>query len=791
MRTFPFDVLNRPVDVSEAFNALENTVFVAERAAHFDARSGEGTILWRRYQRKPRLAFGEVTLPYEEGRPWEFPGSAYTAEPELPFRLTFPGPRTVRLQVAAQRQLREEQPSLMLASEPVPDGSWRLIASDEHGATYQSAAGRVRLSFDPWRIELHDARGRCVLRSYHFSDCRSLLNSDQTPLAFVRRTADMRVHTAAGFTLSPNEKIYGCGESFTRLNKRGQKLVIMTNDPHGAQTKEMYKPIPFFLSSEGYGIFAHTSAPLTFDFGHAYDGGSVIFSGDDHLDLFIFLGEPREVLEAYTALTGRSPVPPLWSFGLWMSRITYTSEREVRDVARKLREHRIPADVIHLDTGWFERDWCCDYTFSKSRFPDPEAMLADLRRQGFRVSAWQLPYFTPDNPLYRECVEKGYAVKGPGGGVATEDAVIDFSNPEAVRWYQGLLKKVLLQGVSAIKVDFGEAAPFHGLYASGRTGFYEHNLYPLRYNQAAFEITREITGDSIIWARSAWAGSQRYPLHWSGDAETTYSSMAATLRGGLSFGLCGFTFWSHDVGGFTARAPEDLYARWLAFGVFSSHTRLHGVPPKEPWEYSDAFLDVFRKTVEMRYRLMPYIYAQAAASAERGHPLVRPLFFEFPDDPASWLIEDAYMFGSDMLVAPLFDDATARLVYLPPGGWIDYQTGRRYQGGTWHTIEAGEVPAVVLVRDGAAVPHIEPAQHTGAMDWRRIELRAFCAGARGAAGLVALPPEARAALGLAGPPGVVEVRELALRPADGGLRLESDPFGGAVEWRVTAAPVGE
>ncbi len=789
MRDFPFDVLNRPIDVSEAFNALENTVFVADRATRFDARSGEGTILWKRYQRKPRLAFGEVTLPYEEGRPWEFPGSAYTAEPELPLRLSFPGPRTVRLQVAARRALREDRSSPMLVSAPEPDASWRLAEADERGATYESAAGRVRLHFNPWRIELHDARGKRILRSYHFSDCRSLLNSDQTPFAFVRRTGDMRVHAAAGFALSPGEKIYGCGESFTRLNKRGQKLVIMTNDPHGAQTKEMYKPIPFFLSSEGYGVFVHTSAPLTFDFGHSYDGGSVIYSGDDQLDLFFFLGEPKEILEAYTALTGRSPVPPLWSFGLWMSRITYRSEAEVREVAQKLREQRIPADVIHLDTGWFEQDWCCDYNFSKSRFPDPEGMLAELRKQGFRVSAWQLPYFTPDNPLYRECVEKGYAVKGPAGGVATEDAVIDFSNPEAVRWYQSLLAKVLRQGISAIKVDFGEAAPLGGLYASGKTGFYEHNLYPLRYNRAAFEITREVTGDSIIWARSAWAGSQRYPLHWSGDAETTYSSMAATLRGGLSFGLCGFTFWSHDVGGFTARAPEDLYARWLAFGVFSSHTRLHGVPPKEPWEYSEAFLDVFRKTVEMRYRLMPYIYAQAAASARRGHPLLRPLFFEFPTDPTSWLIEDEYMFGSDFLVAPLFDDAEGRLVYMPPGGWIDYQTGRFYRGGTWYAIEAGEIPVVVLVKDGAAVPRIELAQHTGEIDWRHIELCAFCAEAQQATGLVALPPEVSAALGLALPGAEVEVHEVALRREEEGLRFESDPLGGAIEWKVTTEPV--
>jgi alpha-D-xyloside xylohydrolase len=507
----------------------------------------------------------------------------------------------------------------------------------------------------------------------------------------------------------------------------------------GVQGQLMYKPIPFFLSSSGYGMFVHTSTPVTFDFGQFYDQHNVIYAADESLDLFIFLGDPKEILSEYTALTGRSPVPPLWSFGFWMSRITYKSEAEVREVAAKLRQYKIPTDVIHLDTGWFETDWRSNYQFSTSRFGNPQQMISDLKKQGFHVSLWQYTYFTPKNELFKEIVEKNYAVKNDGGALPFEDAVLDLSNPAAVGWYQEKLAHLLKMGVGAIKVDFGENAPVSGQYFSGKSGLYEHNLYPLRYNKAVSDITRQITGDSIIWARSAWAGSQRYPLHWGGDAENTNSAMAATLRGGLSFGLSGFTFWSHDAGGFVDRAPRDLYRRWLAFGVLTSHTRAHGAPPREPWEYDAQLTEDFRRALNLRYSLMPYIYAQAKDSSEKGFPMLRTLFFEFPGDETSWLIEDEYMFGSNLLVAPLFEEKTARKVYLPPGAWIDYQTGKIYQGARWHEIAAGEVPIVLLVKNNSVLPHVKTAQSTSEIDWNNVELRIFSAENAPVSALFALP----------------------------------------------------
>lgn len=361
---------------------------------------------------------------------------------------------------------------------------------------------------------------------------------------------------------------------------------------------------------------------------------------------------------------------------------------------------------------------------------------------GFRISLslWQLPYFTPANPLYREAITRGYVVRDGDGNLPTEDAIIDFSNPEAVAWYQSFLARLLKMGVGAIKVDFGEGAPLHGQYFSGRSGFYEHNLYPLRYNCAAAEITRQVTGENIIWARSAWAGSQRYPLHWGGDAENTDSAMAATLRAGLSLGLCGFTFWSHDIGGFVKQAPLELYRRWLPFGLLTSHSRCHGAPPREPWHYGEEFTRDFRRAVTLRYRLIPYIFTQARLCAEKGHPLLQTLFFQYPDDPGSWLVEDEYFFGSDLLVAPLFEsEASDRHVYLPPGKWIDYQTGKTYQGGRWERIAAGEIPIIILVKDGAVIPHVAPAQSTAYIDWSNIELRFFRVDADRGDALILLP----------------------------------------------------
>jgi alpha-D-xyloside xylohydrolase len=733
-------LINEPLDISGDFRDFSNTYYLADSLASFDPVTGSGTILYRRFELSTRQAFNNLLAVLRPVRPNEFPEREYAASPVLPFSIEFISPRSFRIKASTGLQAAPEEESLMLVNgKPSKDNSWKY-SKIRGGHKYTGSYGSVVVTQNPWRIEIYDSKGKLLTRTTHRVDNDSTY-SPILPFSFVRRASDYSRSVAAVWNLGADEKIFGCGESFTGLNKRGQKVVLFADDANGVENEAMYKPIPFFLSSKGYGMFMHTSTPVTCDFGKYCSVINSLMIGDDKLDLFVFLGNPKEILDEYTDLTGKAYMPPLWSFGFWQSRITYFSEEEGRAVADKLRMYKIPADVIHFDTGWFETDWRCDYQFSKSRFTDATKMIADLKKQGFHICLWQLPYFVPKNTLFPELVEKNLVVRDASGNIPYEDAVLDFTNPETVKWYQEKIGGLLKQGVGAIKVDFGEAAPLNGVYHNGRTGFYEHNLYPLRYNKAVADITREINGENIIWARSAWSGSQRYPLHWGGDAAATNIGMAGDLRGGLSFGLSGFTFWSHDFGGFTQSTPENLYRRWSAFGALSSHSRAHGTPPKEAWEYGEDFLNYFRSTIEMRYKLMPYIYAQSKECTEKGLPMVRALFIEYPDDPGAWLIEDQYLFGSDMLVAPLLESGNGRNVYLPgEGSWIDYQTNKIYEGG-WHYIEKGNIDIIVLVCDGAVIPHIKLAQSTMDMDWSKLDLVVYTTSNQPATGLVCLPED--------------------------------------------------
>ncbi len=718
------DRLNGETDISNSFKLLESQYFQGQEAIQFDAESQSGKLQWVRANRKSRMAFNKIDYFFEPSQMWEFPPD-YAQSPETPFKISFVSNNTVRIQIESRKIVkRSEELSEMLAQEPGSDQTWTSEKS-ETGWIWHNECGSVELQCHPFRIVFRDSKGKLLTQTYHHEDKPSLNNTYPIPVSFVRSAADMSHRLAASFALSPGEKIYGGGESFTALNKRGQKLRLFTRDPLSAQTQDMYKPIPFLMSNRGYGMFVHSSAPMTFDIGQDYDAANVLYIDDDSLDLFFFFGEPKELLYSYTSLTGRSPLPPLWSFGLWMSRITYNSEEQVREVASRMREEKIPCDVIHIDTGWFEQDWRCDYRFAPSRFTDAKKMIDDLREDGYRVSLWQVPYFTPENPLFEELLEKGLVITDTEGNLPTEDAILDFSNPDAVKWYQDQIESLLEMGVAAIKADFGESAPVYGRYHSGKSGRFEHNLYPLRYNKTVADITKKVTGDHIIFARSAWAGSQRYPMHWGGDAENTDSAMHASLRAGLSIGLSGFTYWSHDIGGFVKKSPEALYRRWLPFGMLTSHSRVHGAPPKEPWAYSDHFVEQFKAATDMKYRLMPYIYTQAYLASQQGLPMMRAMLVEYPKDQNCWLVDDQYLLGSDLLVAPLFEEFNEREVYLPEGVWYDYQTNKRYTGGQRVVIEAAEIPIIVLARGGAVIPQAAPAASTELIDWEAITGMAY------------------------------------------------------------------
>ena len=732
-----------PKDQSGDFSDLSNTYFLADSLASFDVAKGEGQLNWKRYRLSPRQAFNLNGYWPVRMHTLDFPDTEYDNDPNLSFKIDFVSPRCVRIRMATSpiQAPRSDSESVMLAG-PVPATSaWKGV-SDGKIIAYKTEYGSIEIQNYPWRLVLKDKHGKVMTQTRHIIDNDSS-QVKLLPFSFIKRGSDNSRSINPVLTIAPGERIYGCGESFGALNKVGQKVQIMVTDPQGPETDGQYKPVPFFFSNRGYGIFMHTSAPVTADFGASYIGADRLFMADEQLDMFVFFGEPKDILNEYTNITGKSPMLPLWTFGTWMSRITYFSQEEGLDIAKKLRQHKIPSDVIHFDTGWFGVDWQCDYEFAKDRFKDPKGMLDQMKRDGFHTCLWQLPYFTPKNRFFREIVDGDMAVRNAAGSLPYEDAVLDFTNPKTVSWYQSKIEGLMKLGVATIKCDFGEAAPYDGFYHNGRGGLYEHNLYPVRYNKALWEqVERSHPGEGVIWARSAWAGSQRYALHWGGDAATTNTGMLGDLRGGISFGLSGFSFWSHDMGGFVTASPEDIYRRWLPFGFLSSHTRAHGAPPTEPWLISESFTKAFRQAAEMKYRLMPYVYAQAKDCTERGLPMVRALLVEFPDDPGAWLVEDQYMFGSQILVAPLLESGDSRTVYLPRGKWIDYQSGKVYEGG-YQTIKVGEIPCVILVRDGSLIPHAPLAQRTDQIQWDKVELKAYKADAKKCQGLLFKPGDSK------------------------------------------------
>jgi alpha-D-xyloside xylohydrolase len=456
-----------------------------------------------------------------------------------------------------------------------------------------------------------------------------------------------------------------------------------------------------------------------------------------NLDLFVILGDtPVELLERYAGLTGFAPVPPKWSFGIWLSGSgVYRDEAGIRTLVEGIKQYDLPCDVIHIDPWWMRRRKYADYEWDHESFPDPKKLISDLHKQGLYLSLWQHPYISIESHLFEQGSQKGYFVLNPDGEVYIIDyglslstvpggvtqvaddasswnalvAIVDLTHPKAVEWYKSLMRPVLKQGVDVFKTDFGEDIPEDARFANGMTGSEMHNLYPLYYNRVVFEVTQEITGTGLVWSRSGWAGNQRYPTCWSGDPACDWDSLAFTLRGGLSLGLSGVPFWSHDVGGYRGKPSEKLYIRWAQFGLFTSHTRCHGESEREPWVYGDRALDIFRQYAHLRYQLFPYLYSCAHEAAITGVPILRAMLLEFPDDPNCYDKDLQYMFGPWFLVAPIYNESDQRSVYLPPGQWVDYWTGEINQGPTSIFIRAQLDQLPLYVRSGAVIPMMSPA----------------------------------------------------------------------------------
>jgi len=653
--------------------------------------------------------------------------------PRFAVRLDFCTPKIVRVRLS-QGEVVPVNATPMVVGRFEEEDIQLTCHEEENNLIIKSEALEVQVIREPWQIIIFD-RQRNRIWATKPVDIDALRrpeeqwNPPQERWLFLHRYAyPMGVQRAdetrafASFDLAYDEHIFGLGEDFGRLDKRNIDRNLWIEEGFGNTSPAAYKQVPFYMSSKGYGLFLNTSNAVTYRIGSLdHTGLSVIVHDADFLDFYFIYGpKMRDILPRYTAITGKPGLPPMWSFGLWMGRITYNSQEQVEQVAQALREHRIPCDVIHIDTGWYEEEWVCDLMFCSFRFKHPESMMKKLHDQGFKVSLWQLPLLVIESSLFWEAAEKGYLVKRPNGkvylssGFLSDAGLIDYSNPEAVTWIKEKITKLFEFGVDVIKVDFGEGAPADGVYA-GMPSESMHNLFPLLYNKAIYEATEDYfgKGKALIWARSAWAGSQRYPLHWSGDGVARYEDLACVLRSALNFGLSGFPFYSHDVGGFSGLPSPELYARWIQFGAFTSHVRCHGQPPREPWEYGKETEGIFRKYMNLRYRLLPYIFSEAYESINTSMPMLRAMVLEYQDDPTVFTIEDQYLFGRSFLVAPILDETGKRKVYLPEGSWIGYWNKAEIQGPCWVDVEASLDVLPLFIKSGSIIPYGPTKQFVG------------------------------------------------------------------------------
>jgi alpha-D-xyloside xylohydrolase len=521
-------------------------------------------------------------------------------------------------------------------------------------------------------------------------------------------------HMVQYLGLGVGEAVYGLGERFTSFVKNGQTVDIW-NEDGGTSSEQAYKNIPFYITNGGYGVLVNNPGRVSFEIASEAVSAVQFSVPGEVLDYYIIAGDDlKDVMRNYTALCGRPALPPAWSFGLWLttSFTTKYDEKTVNNFIDGMAERKIPLSVFHFDCFWMKAFQWVDFEWDTSQFPDPPAMLERLKKKGLKICVWINPYIAQKSRLFDEGMEKGFLVKKANGDVWQWDnwqagmALADFTNPEAAAWYQEKLKTLLDMGVDAFKTDFGERIPVDVMWHNGADGEKMHNYYSHLYNKTVFDLLEKEKGkgEAVVFARSATLGGQRFPVHWGGDCSATYESMAETLRGGLSLSLSGFGFWSHDIGGFENTATADLFKRWTAFGLLSSHSRLHGNESyRVPWNFDDEACDVLRFFTELKFTLMPYLYSFSVQAVREGLPLMRPLILEFPDDPGCVYADRQYMLGSNILVAPVFSETGIVSYYLPKGKWTNIISGRIIEGGCWQTEEHGYFSLPLLARPNSVI----------------------------------------------------------------------------------------
>jgi alpha-D-xyloside xylohydrolase len=617
----------------------------------------------------------------------------------LTVKFSSPMPDVICVKLSHHKGTRNQGPAFEISRDEA--GAGIEITENEQEVRMTSGNTSVRIQKGhPWSVGFYNGTER--LTGSGFKSMGYIKSENHT--SYMREELDLGV----------GECIYGLGERFTSFVKNGQ-VVDTWNQDGGTSTEQAYKNIPFYVTNKGYGVFVNHPELVSFEVGSEKVSKVQFSVTGESLEYYIINGpDMKGVLDKYTALTGKPALPPAWSFGLWLttSFTTNYDEQTVNSFIDGMAERDLPLSVFHFDCFWMKEFQWCNFEWDERVFPDPASMLARLKSRGLKICVWINPYIAELSPLFDEGMEHGYLLKKANGDVWQWDlwqpgmGIVDFTNPAACDWYADKLRKLLDMGVDSFKTDFGERIPTDVVYYDGSDPMKMHNYYSYLYNKVVFDVLEEKLGkgQAALFARSGTVGSQKFPVHWGGDCYASYESMAESLRGGLSLGLSGFGFWSHDIGGFENTSTADVYKRWLAFGLLSSHSRLHGSRSyRVPWAYDEEAVDVTRFFTKLKCRLMPYLFHAAYTATETGLPVMRAMVLEFANDPTSSYLDRQYMLGDSLLVAPVLSETGEVSYYFPEGEWTHFLSGKVVSGGRWQKEYYDYMSAPLFVRPNSLI----------------------------------------------------------------------------------------
>ncbi|HEX6719852.1 MAG TPA: glycoside hydrolase family 31 protein [Pyrinomonadaceae bacterium] len=657
-------------------------------------------------------------------------------------QLTILAPDLIRVRASFTKAVLTKDHSWAIARTDWPTPRWNVNETPNQ-ITLNTDELEVVIRRSPLLIEFRDAR------------THELLNADEQPMSYdaTGRLASIMFDPKAGMFVAASKKLgfdehfYGLGEKAARLDKRRSAFINWNSDTPGYNEGKdpIYQTIPFYIGLQrgiAYGIFFDNSYRSYFNFGQASQQRAWFGAEGGEMNYYFFYGPSiKKILGRYADLTGHMPMPPLWALGNQQSRWSYYPETMVEEVVNEYRKRDLPLDVVHLDIDYMNGYRV--FTFNKERFPDPKALTDKLARQGVKVVTIVDPgikHPQDKNERYHafdQGMEKNFFQHRRNGDLFVprvwpgESVFVDFTLPDARRWWGDLHRVYVDSGISGIWNDMNEPSDFIDQtgknqldvvsYDEGQktTHAKNRNTFALLMARATYEGLERLRPDRrpYVITRAAYAGIQRYSTMWTGDTNSTWDSLALNIPMFTSLGLSGEPFVGSDIGGFIGRGNGELLVRSYQIGFLApfcrNHKQIDGYD-QEPWRFGKYYEDIIRKYLKLRYALLPYLYTTLEEAHRSGVPVFRPLLLNYQDDPNTYNLDDEFMVGDDLLVAPILKpDLTRRLVYLPAGTWYDYWTNKKYAGGTMINVDAPLDVVPMFVRGGAIIPLGPPVNYVG------------------------------------------------------------------------------